>query len=282
MITIELGFNGQFDLSDQDADILVKVEDGDVMFQKERLLNCLIEQHLPDECDQVVWLDCDILFSREDWAEATSKLLRKKSIIQPFQAAFRLQSVTTPFNQLERSSISSVPSFAHRVRNNDFDEERIAPHHNSASYSRAGLAWAARRECLAGVGLFDRCIIGSGDAALTAVYRNQEEKFLSHTSSGAEYNESFRRWSHRIRQQWDSSLDFLPGTLTQLWHGDYADRRYSERHDFLRQHSKDAVEELQQGRDGAWRWTDSNSEIARYVSDYFWSRNEDGADIVSC
>ena len=61
LATAELSFGGDFVLKDSDADIVLRLKAEDVMWQKERLLN-LIVQCLPEECDQVAWIDCDIIF----------------------------------------------------------------------------------------------------------------------------------------------------------------------------------------------------------------------------
>jgi hypothetical protein len=45
----------------------IQVRAGDVMWQKERLINLAL-RHLPGDCTKVAWLDSDILFANPDWA----------------------------------------------------------------------------------------------------------------------------------------------------------------------------------------------------------------------
>jgi hypothetical protein len=279
LIAIELGFNGHFDLDAYDAEIMVRIEDGDVMFQKERLLNILIESYIPDDCTEIAWLDCDIVFTRDDWAEATSEALKHSDFVQPFEFAYQANQTDRELNNLDASKVELNFSFANRAQRADFDPRKMMPYLRAQNYGRTGLAWAARRDCLEGIGLFDQCIIGSGDCALPSLMKGMEASFQSHLSSGPMFDRAFEGWSHQIRQRSGMTVDCISGTLVQLWHGDYTNRQYDGRHHFLSEQPTDAVADLVLGDEGAWRWATPNSEIAQYVSDYFWSRQEDTAAV---
>jgi hypothetical protein len=86
LITVEFSHDGQFELTSADADRLVQVSGGDLMWQKERLLNLALE-HLPRSCTDVVWLDTDIIFSTGDWKRRLLERLRERAIVQPFARA---------------------------------------------------------------------------------------------------------------------------------------------------------------------------------------------------
>src|SRR5262249_46941224 len=60
LVTVELAYGPNFQLTEGDADVLVQIRGRDVMWQKERLLNLAL-QALPGECKNVVALDCDII-----------------------------------------------------------------------------------------------------------------------------------------------------------------------------------------------------------------------------
>ena len=64
LLTVEWSPTGQFELQPGDADILIQLTGGDVMWQKERLLNIGVER-LPSQCKHVAWVDCDLVFERE-------------------------------------------------------------------------------------------------------------------------------------------------------------------------------------------------------------------------
>src|SRR5262245_42591250 len=50
LVTVEWARDGRFALGPEDAEVLVQVSGGDVLWQKERLLNVAL-RHLPDDCD---------------------------------------------------------------------------------------------------------------------------------------------------------------------------------------------------------------------------------------
>ena len=68
LVAVELSFDGQFELTESDADILIQVSGGAVLWQKERLLNIAVKS-VPRDIENVALLDCDIMFDRKDWAE---------------------------------------------------------------------------------------------------------------------------------------------------------------------------------------------------------------------
>ena len=84
LLCVELAFNNEpFELTKNDADVLVQVRSNSIMWQKERLLNIGLK-HLPKDCDKVAWIDCDIIFKNEYWIEETCKLLEKYIVINYF------------------------------------------------------------------------------------------------------------------------------------------------------------------------------------------------------
>lgn len=275
LISIELGFDGRFDLTENDAEILIRVGDGDVMFQKERLLNLVFEQHLPDDCDFVAWLDCDIIFSHRNWRRETARLLEHHHLVQMFGMAHRRNTQTRPGEPVDEDYLARSPSFAKRWKSGEFDWTQY-DRTGREPYCRYGLAWAARREVLDRVPLYDACVIGSGDRAIPSVITGNEYIIRDHCSMSGPRLEHFREWAERFRAAADWKVTYLPGVLIQLWHGDYRHRHYTRRHDFFGEVGFNPAVDLRLGSDGAWKWQNSQSPLARYVAEYFRSRKEDG------
>ncbi len=101
LFTIELSFNGEFIIPDA---VQIHGTDKNVMWQKERLLNILIEQ-LPEKYDKVAWLDADLLFENENWAEQADKLLDTVPIVQLFDKVYD----TTPQDDIFAEYPSTIP-----------------------------------------------------------------------------------------------------------------------------------------------------------------------------
>ena len=89
LLTVELGYDGRFELGNRDADVLIRVEGWDVMWQKERLLNIGLRA-LPSECRYVAWLDCDVVFERSDWTEATCRTQDDCPVVHLFGEVYEL------------------------------------------------------------------------------------------------------------------------------------------------------------------------------------------------
>ena len=85
LATVELSFTGRFELGPGDADALLQIHGGDVMWQKERLLNLALRL-LPESCDQIAWLDCDVVFTNGDWPAQVRGALDDVPLVHPFQA----------------------------------------------------------------------------------------------------------------------------------------------------------------------------------------------------
>ena len=83
LLTVELGYGNAFELGSADADILVQISGGAVLWQKERLLNVALDK-LPRGVGVVAWLDCDIIFQREDWVSAALATLERFPVVQLF------------------------------------------------------------------------------------------------------------------------------------------------------------------------------------------------------
>ena len=61
LFTVELSFDGRFELTPSDADHLIQLSGGDIMWQKERLLNIALGA-VPGDVEDVAWIDCDLVF----------------------------------------------------------------------------------------------------------------------------------------------------------------------------------------------------------------------------
>src|SRR5204863_6778750 len=113
-VAVELGYGPEFELENDDAEILVQLRGTDVLWQKERLLNLALDA-LPSGCRNVLWVDCDVVFGRDDLVEHTFRLLDRFVLVQPFSHLLRMprdwqpRAATAP-----EASLRSVPFRLHR------------------------------------------------------------------------------------------------------------------------------------------------------------------------
>jgi hypothetical protein len=105
LVTVELAFDGQFELTCGDADHLIQLSGGDIMWQKERLLNIALEA-VPDKVEDLAWIDCDLVFESPDWPDAARRALKSDNVIQLFSEVRYLDKSSS--DKLEFNSIPDL------------------------------------------------------------------------------------------------------------------------------------------------------------------------------
>jgi hypothetical protein len=278
LLTVELSHQAQFDLGPDDADLLVQLAGGDVMWQKERLLNLAL-QALPEGCETVAWLDCDVLFARDDWVERTERLLQQAALVQLFGRAHYLRRDWTPALSVPGAAIERTrPSIAFGVAAGAAIEACLthpSPAHRPGTFAN-GLAWAARRQLLQRHRLFDANIIGGGDRAITCAAYGCFEHEVEYHYLNQRQHEFYRAWAVPFYEECRAAVSVLDETIYHLWHGDVADRGLGGRHADLQQFQFDPYADIVVGENGCWRWNSDKPALHEYVRSYFAARREDG------
>ena len=111
LLAVELVYGDAPELGPGDADILVQRRGGDVMWQKERLLNIALDV-LPPECETVAWVDCDLIFERPDWPERAVAALDRAAFVQLFTEVhymprdLPLAEIAPAMAELQRAAIA--------------------------------------------------------------------------------------------------------------------------------------------------------------------------------
>jgi hypothetical protein len=276
LLTVELSFNGQFELMPEDADILVRKTVGDVMWQKERLLNIALEA-LPAECQKVVTLDCDIIFQRADWADQVCRQLEQVPLLQPFSMMHHLpRCVSREQWEIEATGVVR-PSVVWLISQGMSAAECLGnPAAGFPGVRSPGHAWAARRELLARHGFYDACIIGGGDTALAcAAYGVFEILPKLHAENEPAF-QHYLRWAEPFFDAVRGQVSLVQGDVLHLWHGEFTDRRVRQRHRDLAAFQYNPTMDITLTDNGCWRWNSPKWSMHDYVADYFFSRNEDG------
>lgn len=254
LFTIELSFTNQFDIEDAAH---VKGSPSQIMWQKERLLNILIEQ-LPPKYDKIAWLDGDILFENDDWAKETEKKLDDHPLIQLFEERY------TTGSNLE--ILSKIPGIVYA----GVEAENAHP----------GLAWAARRSLLTKTGLLDTHIMGGGDNMMYFAAMGFWNTYML-TRTNIEWRLAYLRWAATFYREIKSNLGNITGNITHLYHGTYADRKYVERWMILSRNSFNPIEDIRINEEGIWKWASDKPELHESVAEYFKERKEDEQWIAS-
>ncbi len=270
LVTVECVFGGRaFELPPGPGTIQIRGRD--VMWQKERLLNVAIAG-LPDDCRKVAWLDADILFENRDWAAEASARLDEFPVVQPFGRAVRLPRGAEADDGTGESYAGFAAVYArqpHRLLRGDF-----------AAHGHTGFAWAARREVLAGQGLYDACIAGSGDHMMAHAFCGDWASACVERIIGSAngHRRSFTEWCRAVYPRVRARVGHVPGAVLHLWHGEVGDRRYVDRNRELAAFAFDPAADVRVGEGGCWEWASGKPALHRWAADYFGRRREDGGE----
>ncbi|MCW5978533.1 MAG: hypothetical protein KIT09_10670 [Bryobacteraceae bacterium] len=274
LIAVELSFTGAFALRPGDAEVLVQLDRGDILFQKERLLNIAL-RHLPPECEAVAWLDCDVIFGSDDWTATTLEALERFAVAQPFSERYDLAPEARP-EDIEGAEklydrLSLMATIAREgLTGADFRETK-PPLKNPAW----GLAWAARRDVLDKHGLYDACVFTSGDIAMFCAAAGAHNGGFMRGRMNERSFRHYAEWAGPFHETVRGSVGHVDGRLYHLWHGGIAERRYGRCHEELRDLGFDPYTDIAMTDQGAWRWCTDKPELHARLREYFHSREED-------
>jgi hypothetical protein len=276
LVTVELSFDGTFQLQQADAEVLVQIHGGDVMWQKERLLNIAL-QWLPNSCEKIAWLDCDVVFACPDWAEQANRALDECSLLHLFHERYDLCRDAT-LDQLDtRAGQDASPSVVYKmIVEGVSPADLLVSHPHQQRVTSNGLAWASRRNLLEAYGLYDACILGSGDRAILCAALGKFEYCTRALLMNARREEHYLAWARPYFEIVGGRIGYIPGRAFHLWHGEVKDRQYGVRDQVLEALGFDPFTDIAMDYNGCWRWSSDKRELHSFVRRYFETRHEDG------
>ncbi len=279
LLTVELSYSAEeedFELGEDEAEVLVQLRGRDILWQKERLLNVGLGA-LPSDCRKVVWLDCDVIFEGDGWLEEVSRLLDDFLLVQPYSRVHYLPrglSLGEARLAAAEFSLSSVASEIASGLSTHACLNRTSQRRVQDMYS-TGFAWAARRELLDEHGFYDACIMGGGDYAIAAAAYGVFDEVMRTFSMNERQREHYLAWAKPYYGS-VGRVSFAGYELFHLWHGEMRSRRYRERHEELGRFRFDPYEDIAIDENGCWRWDSDKPQMHEYFKEYFASRREDG------
>lgn len=221
------------------------------LWQKERLVNLVVER-LPDSIDAVAWIDADVLFLDRQWPDRVAGLLEHHPVVQLWDS-WHCTDHAGRVNEVLRSV-------------GDGGKRYIA---KAAS---PGGAWAARRDVFP---LYDRHIVGSGDAMMVEAWIGQERSTCMGKSTRA-MAMHYAAWSDEAYAKVRGDIAVLPGHAVHLYHGTRARRQYVDRWQPVIDAGYDPATHVEVDGSGLLAWTASAPpQLVSWVGQYFATRSED-------
>lgn len=283
LITVEWAQGGRFELGSGDADLLLRVDGGDLLWQKERLLNHgLAHIRAHSLARDVVLIDADALFAELGWSARVSAQLQVCPLVQTFSRVDYLPPLAPGFGDIrELSAVTperSLPSIASAMAQGRslFDASSDLVRAMATTVIPVsgipGMSIALRLEALPGFDLYDGNIVGGGDQVLVAAALGRLDEHFHHRALAPGHQADIRAWARRC-------LPTLPGVgladnrVLHLWHGTMEGRQYGMRHNIVRDFDYDPRRDLD--RSGvALRFTDGADGLKDAVGSYLVSRGD--------
>jgi len=276
LLTVELGYGDQFDLQKDDAEILLQLTDGDVMWQKERLLNLAL-QALPESCCCVLWIDCDVVFQRSDLVRQISRQLDNTPLVQLFSLVHDLEP-DAALDDWQTGCAVPRHSIPHRVAQGMSAADCLGKRHPGELGIRSpGHAWAVRRELISAHGFYDAGIVGGGDEAFACAAYGVFDEVIRLEYMNQWQIERYLAWAEPFYQVVQGNVSHIDGDLVHLWHGKGSNRQWFQRHRGLVPFDFDPRLDIVESNSGCWRWNSAKLAMHEYVRGYFAARWEDGA-----
>lgn len=289
LVVVEFSHNNQFQLTEDDATILYQIPKGDVLWQKERLLNVALSK-VPKEVDNIAWIDCDIIFTDSKWYEEAEKLLETNKIIELYSHMIHLaRGKTSPSdNDIFRSSlVKNIKDFGFDPKKDTTFVELCAQSGLAKRpHKEPGFAWAAKRDLLDRFGFYDKNIIGGGDNAIVCSIYKEFDGFINKlwkypTLFGHKKTKYFEEckyyyldWAIPFSNEVNGKIDCLDSTIYHLWHGDLKDRNYYVRNMEVAKIGFNPYTYLKINEYGAFEWS-FETPLKQHLIKYFKLRNED-------
>lgn len=212
---------------------ITRIKTDSVLWHKESLLNKIISE-LPAKYKYIFWVDADVLFTNPNWlVDGVNEMKKGANIIQPFEYGIHLErgqvEPSFDYEELEGNELpNSTNKKVWRTFCANYKTNQAWTSNDYNTHGHVGFAWAAKREILDAVPLFDRAFVGGAD------------HIIAHASAGqincqcinkafSDNTHEITRWSYKFYRQVDGKISYVKGFLFHLWHGDITKRQYLKR-----------------------------------------------------
>ena len=256
----------------------IQVRTSHELWLKENLIN-VAATRLPPEAEYIAWVDADVTFARDDWADETIHQLQHYAAVQMWSQYQDL----TPDHEL----IGTTRSFMECYMNGG-PQAVNGRGALSSGYSRTkrrgypgapGLAWACRRdEWEALGGLIDICILGAGDWYMAHSLVGKLDDVMR-KEYHPRYVARMKEWEARAERHIRRNVGVVKGLALHHWHGPKVQRKYGTRDEILIGADYNPDIDLKRDLQGVYQLSDQHEHRSIKLRDglrkYFRERNED-------
>lgn len=274
LYVVELANGDQpFQIEDSPNYVIKRVRSKDLMFQKERLLNIALDM-LPADCDEVIWIDCDIVFTERNWVKSTSKALKSHPVVQPFSHCLSLPKCDLGQHDFAGVSFNNC-SGSGKIRRGYAHYHSLRLGYSNLHNGHVGYVWAARREFLDKHRFYDHIVTGAGDLFMVMAYYGtlgwiDYQDDLMHLSDEACFH--FFDWAVPVYEDVKGNVGWTNNIALHLWHGELHTRNYLNKSRQLQLNKFDPRADLKLNEDGCWEWSGGKPDLSKGIADIFNSQ----------
>lgn len=226
----------------------------------QNLVNLALDD-LGEEWEYAAWVDKDIQFLNPFWDRETVALMEGGvDLAQPWSRVLFL-GANRDLEQ-DGGQLANFEGHGDPRGIMSFCQAKVR---SLPKPGHTGNAWAIRKSFHRRIGkLFDLCIVGGGDTAMTAALNGRLDR-----PNLRVYGELFREHALKFA---GARIGYVPGTIVHHYHGELQSRRYAERYDMLEKGGFDPGRDLSYAENGTLRL--SNARLEQMIGEFFLSRGE--------
>lgn len=270
LLCVEFSPLGNFEICSNDVDMLLQLSDGDIMWQKERLINIGIDL-LPHDTNTVIICDADVIFTDDKFIEKLEITLNKYAAVQCFSSVNHLkQNINATNFDYFNVNFNNKDIF---INSSPGCIMTYSLYGNFAA-GAAGYIWAFRYEAIKNVKLFESNIIGSGDRVSASAFLGLSAPpwVMAGYDRGIYYRYLELAKNNGINRD---TVGYIDIPIYDLFHGLHADRRYNERHNILKNMQFNIEKHLIKQPGAPFKFSGYMQKPHRdEIKNYFYSRNE--------
>ncbi len=231
------------------------------------MINLGVRHCLPLDWKYMAWVDTDVLFRSENWAQETLHALQHFAVVQPWENCIDLGP--------NGSILQTHRSFGH------LHQAGVRKQRNPCEpyeFGHSGYAWACTRTFYEAVGgLIDFAILGSGDFHMAWAMIGETESTVNRKMTPS-YLRKVLEWERKALRVTHKQIGFIPGRIEHSWHGSKANRKYRDRWQILVDHGYDPDADLMYDPQGLVNLI-GKPQLEHAIHRYNVSRNEDSIDV---
>lgn len=270
LYTAEIAFGDRaFSVTEPDNPRHLQLRTKHEIWFKENALNLLVAR-LPLDWKYVAWVDADVMFVRDDWADETRHALQHCPLVQMWSNGVDLDS--------NHEIIQHHRSMAWCYISGDMAPEPDTSYpyaEGQVIYWHPGYAWACTRWAWnATGGLLDCAALGAADFHMGwGLIGRIEETIRPELSE--RYKTIIRLWANRADSAVKRNIGCVEGLVLHHWHGEKLNRGYKTRGQILIDTQYDPDRDLYRDWHGLWQLNPNSIELRDRIRTYFNARDED-------